>query len=96
MLRREEDLSPQQRLALESLLGRTLQSGEEVYISASNPATIIPSSLTPPQRQQSIELLKKHFADIAAKSNPNVTPDEEDGILVEAMRSVRPDYRPVE
>jgi len=85
-----KDLSPEQKLAIESLLGRTISDQEAVSVKAFAPS----SRLTNDERTAAIEKLNRYFARVDANRQP-VRADEEDAIINEALRSVRPDYRPV-
>ena len=46
MMHHVKDLSPEQRVAIESLLGRSVSEDEAVSIKALNPSAIVPSRLT--------------------------------------------------
>jgi hypothetical protein len=88
MLLNAKELSPDQKLAIEALLGRSVSEHEMVSIRAfdSRPA--------PDQRRQEIgEALRQIFAEVDAKRQP-VSSQEADDIVNEAMRSSRPRYRP--
>jgi hypothetical protein len=95
MLHRVKDLSPEQKVAVEALLGRAVSSDEAVGVRAVAPATIIPSQLSPEQRTEALRKLDSYFAKVDNRRTP-VSEEEEEAIFVEAMRSVRPHYRPVE
>ena len=95
MLHRVKDLSPEQRLAVEALLGRAVSNEEAVSVRAVVPATIIPSQLSEQQRIDALHRMDAYFAKVDAGRKP-VSDEEEEAIFLEAMRSVRPDYRPVE
>ena len=82
------DLSPDQKAALEKLLGRRVQDGEAVSVRTFEPAAV--------SRERKIEIaneLRKYFAEVDAARRP-VSDEEADDIINEAMRSVRPGYRP--
>jgi Asp-tRNA(Asn)/Glu-tRNA(Gln) amidotransferase A subunit family amidase len=82
------DLSPDQKAALEKLLGRRVHDGEAVSVRAFEPAVV--------SREQKIEIaneLRKYFAEVDAARKP-VSDAEAENIINEAMRSVRPGYRP--
>jgi Asp-tRNA(Asn)/Glu-tRNA(Gln) amidotransferase A subunit family amidase len=82
------DLSPDQKAALEKLLGRRVHDGEAVSVRAFEPAVV--------SREQKIEIaneLRKYFAEVDAARKP-VSDAEAEDIINEAMRSVRPGYRP--
>jgi hypothetical protein len=81
-------LSPEQRQAAEILLGHPVSEGDAVSIRSLDPSTIIPSRLSPDQRIQALRSLNERLAGIEADAA------EEEAIVREAMRSVRPDYRP--
>jgi hypothetical protein len=90
MIHKAKDLSSEQRLAIESLLGRAIAEQEEISIRTL-PETLPVSA---ERRRVIIEELRKHFAAVDAQRQP-VSPQEADEIINEALRSTRPNYRPV-
>ena len=88
MIRNVKDLSPDQKIAVESLLGRPVSEQETVSVQAFDPPAI-----SDQRRQEIAEALRQYFAEVDAKRQP-VSAEEADDILNEAMRSSRPDYRP--
>jgi signal transduction protein with GAF and PtsI domain len=95
MLHRVKDLSPDQKLAVEALLGRTVSNEEAVSVRAVVPASVIPSQLSKQERDQALNQIDAYFDKIDSRRKP-VTEQEQEAIFVEAMRSVRPNYRPIE
>ena len=95
MLHHVKDLSPEQKVAVEALLGRTVCNEEAVSVRAIAPATIIPSTLSPEERIEALCQLDRYFARVDAGRMP-VSEEEEEAIFIEAMKSVRPNFRPVE
>ena len=95
MLHRVKDLSPEQRLAVEALLGRAVANDETVSVRAITAATMIPSRLSQEERAEALRRLDGYFVKVDAGRKP-VSDEEEEAVLLEAMRSVRPHYRPVE
>jgi hypothetical protein len=95
MLHRVKDLSPEQKLAVEALLGRAVSNDEAVSIRAIVPANIIPSQLSQEERADALRRLDRYFAKVDARRKP-VSQEEEEAIFLEAMRSVRASYGPVE
>jgi hypothetical protein len=95
MLHRVKDLSPEQKHAVEALLGRPVSNEEAVSVRAIVPATIIPSQLSHEERVEALRRLDSYFAKVDARRKP-VSEEEEEAIFMKAMRSVRPNYRPVE
>ena len=88
MICNAKDLSPDQKAAIETLLGRRVQEGEAVSVRAFEPAAV------PHQRKLEIaDELRKYFAEVDASHRP-VSEEEAEDIITEAMRSVRPGYRP--
>jgi hypothetical protein len=87
MLHRVKDPSPEQRHAAEILLGRPVS---EEAAKSLDPAGIIPSRLSHDQR---IEALKSSVQRLAG---PAISGHEEEAAVNEAMRSVRPNYRPTD
>jgi hypothetical protein len=90
MIHKAKDLSAEQRLAIESLLGRSIAEQEEISIRAL-PQTLPVSS---ERRRAIIEELRKHFAAVDGQRRP-VSAQEADEIIDEALRSTRPDFRAV-
>ena len=95
MLHRVKDLSPEQKLAIEALLGRAISDEEAVSVRAVLPAAIVPSQFSQQERSAALRQIDKYFARIDANREP-VSEEEEEAILTEALRSARPNYRPVE
>jgi L-lactate utilization protein LutC len=88
MIRHMKDLSPDQKMAVESLLGRSVSEQETVSVQAFQPPVI-----SDQRRQQVVEGLRQYFAEVDAKRQP-VSAEEADDIINEAMRNSRPGYRP--
>lgn len=80
-----KDLSSEQKAAIESLLGRRIMEDETISVRAIAPAAN-------ERRRELVEQLRQHFAEVDARGVPG-SPEEEDEITTEAMRSVRPGYR---
>jgi len=91
MLYRVKDLSPEQRHAAEILLGHPVSEDEAVSIKSLDPATIIPSRLSPEERIAALRSLDERFA---SRPVPEVSVEEEDALVHEAFHSTRPDHRP--
>ena len=90
MIHNARDLSPDQKLAVESLLGRSISDEEEISVRALQ-AT---EGVSPQRRAEILAALKAHFAKVDAQRLP-VSAEEADNIINEALRTTRPDYRPV-
>jgi len=90
MIHKAKDLSPEQRLAVEGLLGRAIAEQENISVRALPEAP----QLSPERRREIIAALEAHFAQVDAQRQP-VSPQEADEIINEALRSTRPNYRPV-
>lgn len=95
MLHRVKDLSPEQKTAVEALLGRAVSSDEAVSVRAVTPPTVIASKLTQEERIEALRELDRYFARLDARRTP-VSEEEEEAIFLKAMRSVRSSYRPME
>jgi len=87
MIRKAKGLSADQRLVVESLLGRRVLEAETVSIEAFEPPAV-----SDQRRLEIAEELKRHFAEVDAGS-AEVSATETDDIITEAMRSSRPGYR---
>jgi len=90
MIHKARDLSPEQRLGVEGLLGRAIAEQEHISVRALPEAP----RLSPERRREIIAGLEAHFAQVDAQRQP-VSPQEADEIINEALRSTRPNYRPV-
>jgi hypothetical protein len=88
MIRNAKDLSPDQKAVIESLLGRHILEDEAISIRA-----IEPPPLSDERKRELAEQLKKYFAEVDARRKPGPREEAED-VINEAMRSVRPGYRP--
>jgi len=88
MIRNVKDLSPDQKAAIESLLGRRVLEDEAISVRA-----IEPPPLSDQRRQELAEELRKYFAAVDARRKPGSAAEAEE-ILTEAIRSTRPGYRP--
>ena len=94
MLHDVKDLSPEQRRAVENLLGRAVAEDESVSIRGIRPSAIIPSRLSSEDRKEALGKLRGYFAKVDARRTP-VSEAEEEEIINEALRSTRPGYRPI-
>lgn len=84
------DLSPEKKAALETLLGRRIQAGEAVSLRTFQPVAV--------SHRRKIEIaneLKNYFAEVDA-SRKDVSDQEAEDTVTEAMRSVRPAFRPAQ
>jgi hypothetical protein len=88
MIRNAKDLSPNQKTAIESLLGRRVLEDETISVRA-----IEPPALSDQRRQELAEELRQYFAEVDARRKPG-SAEEAEEILSEAIRSTRPGYRP--
>jgi hypothetical protein len=88
MIHNAKDLSPDQKAAIESLLGRRVLEDEAISVRA-----IEPPALSEERKRELADQLKGYFAEVDARRNPG-SADEAEEIINEAMRSVRPGYRP--
>jgi hypothetical protein len=94
MLHHVKDLSPDQKRAIENLLGHPVSEDESVSIKSIRPSAIIPPQLSPDERKEALEKLRGYFAKVDAQRKP-VSEKEEEEIINEALRSTRPNYRPI-
>jgi hypothetical protein len=88
MMLNAKELSSDQKLAIEALLGRPVSENEMVSIRAFELRAV-----SAQRRQEIAEELRRIFAEVDAKRQP-VSAQEADDIVNEAMRSSRPHYRP--
>lgn len=88
MIHKAKDLSPDQRATIESLLGRRILEDEAISIRAIEPPT-----LSEGRRQELLEQLQRYFAEVDARRQAG-SPEEAEEVINEALKSVRPGYRP--
>jgi hypothetical protein len=90
MIHKAKDLSPGQKMALESLLSRAISEQDEISIRLLQP----PPGVSPERRQEILEALRPYFGQVDAQRQAG-SPQEADDIINEALRSTRREYRPV-
>jgi L-lactate utilization protein LutC len=88
MIHKAKDLSPEQKVAIESLVGRQVLEEEAVSVRAFEPPT-----LSDRRRQEIVDALKQYFAEVDA-SRKAVSAEEAEETVTEAIRSTRPHYAP--
>lgn len=88
MICNAHDLSPDQKAVLETLLGRRVQDSESVSVRSFEPVTV-----SPERKLEIANELRNYFAEVDAARQP-VADEEAENLMIEAMRSVRPGYRP--
>jgi hypothetical protein len=89
MIRNAKTLSPDQKAAIESLLGRQLLESEDISVRAFEPAPV-----SDQRRREIADELRKYFAEVDANRR-DVSDEEAEEIIDEALRTTRPNYRPV-
>ena len=89
MIRNAKNLSPDQKAAIESLLGRRLLESEDIIVRAFEP-----SPISDRRRLEIAHELRKYFAEVDARRK-DVSDDEAEEIVNEALRSTRPHYEPL-
>jgi hypothetical protein len=87
MIVQANELTPQQKAAIEELLGRQLLEREQIDVSALDDPTVAQD------RQRAAEELRK-FLNTPRKPRLGVSEDELEDAMLEAIRSERPNYRP--
>jgi hypothetical protein len=87
MIVQSEELSPNQKAAIEELIGRPLLDRETISVS-----TLPPSALA--NRQAAAEKLQK-FLEETVRPRPGVSEEELEAAILEAIRSERPRFRPM-
>jgi hypothetical protein len=74
------------------LLGHAVSENEAVSIKSLGLSTVIPSRLSPEARVEALKALNQR---LASSSGPDDDAEEEAAAVDEALRSTRPNYRPV-
>ena len=88
-----KDLSSDQKAVIEGLLGRRVLDDDTVTIRAIPAPHLSEEHRSEEHRQGQVAQLKRYFAEVDSRREP-VSAEEADEVLTEAMRSVRPGYRP--
>jgi hypothetical protein len=81
------ELSPDQKTTLEGLLGKTLGDKDAVSLRA------LPDEKSPEQRAAAEGLIK--FLEARRKLRPEVSDEDLESSMLEAIRSERPNFRPM-
>lgn len=87
MIHKAKDLSPSQKSAVESLLGRPVAAQESISVRAL-PQT---REVSPERRDEIIQRMNQHFSQVDAQRR-EASPEEAADVLDEALRSARPGY----
>ena len=88
MIHKAKDLSREQKVVIESLLGRQVLDDEAISVRA-----VEPPVLSDQQKRELAEDLRKYFAEVDSRRPPG-SAEAAESILTEALRSSRPGYRP--
>ena len=91
MVYQVKDLSPEQRHAAEVLLGQPVAEEDAVSIERIEAGKSAP----PLSQEERMEAWRKLSERFAQTPRPEVTETEEDAVATEALRSIKPSYRPV-
>jgi hypothetical protein len=86
MTHQVKDLSADQRLAIESLVGRPLRDDESLTI---RPSHILKEAPTGKEREHLFRRYQDHLDELARRVT-NVSEDEIEAVVDEAIRHVRP------
>ena len=89
MIRNAEDLSPDEKTIIESLIGRRMTEDEAISVRA-----IERPSLSDERRMETLRGLQAYFEQVD-KQRQKTSAEEADAIIDEALRSTRPHYRSV-
>jgi hypothetical protein len=88
MIHKAKDLSPDEKLLIEHLLGRRVLEEEAISVRAFEPPAI-----SEERRLELAAQLKQYFSEVDASRKPD-SASEADEVISEAIRSSRPGYRP--
>ncbi len=79
----------------EAWFGRPVSQKEIVSVKAIAPGAIVASNLSPDQRKRALVSLQEYFQKVDGNRKA-VSETEEEAILTEAIRTVRPNYRSID
>ncbi|MGA3212583.1 MAG: hypothetical protein ABSD20_14855 [Terriglobales bacterium] len=88
MIHNVNDLLPEEKRAVEKLVGRALSGQDDISIRVLRPA----SQLSAERRLEILDGLKAYFAQIDSQQEA-VSHEQADEVIDEALRSSRPAYR---
>jgi hypothetical protein len=90
MIRKAADLSEDQKLAIESLIGQRLSEQDNVSVRK------LPTQpeLSAERRKEIAEGLRRYFAQVDVQRQP-MSEEEAEALINERLRSVKPGYRPI-
>jgi len=88
MIHKAKDLSADQRVLIEKLLGRRVMEGETISVRAFESPR-----LSAERRREVADQLRRYFAEVDT-NRKSASSDQADEVLTEAIRSARPGYRP--
>jgi hypothetical protein len=88
MIHKAADLSEDQKLAIESLIGQRLSEQDKVSVRRLPPQP----ELSAERRQEIAEGLRRYFAQVDAQRRP-ISEEEAEDVIDEAVRSIKPGYR---
>ena len=91
MIRHVKELSTDQRVAIESLLGSQLDDAETLSI---RPVPVIQDAPPLERPREIARNLRDYFARIDGRQR-DASPEELDDAIDEALRHVRPSYKPI-
>jgi hypothetical protein len=91
MIRHVKELSTDQRVVIESILGRALDDAETLSI---RPVPVIRDAPPLDRRREIAGELRDYFARIDGQQR-DASPEELDDAIDEALRHVRPSYKPI-
>lgn len=87
MIHRAKDLTPDQRLLIEHLLGRRVLEEEAISVRAFEPPALSDES-----RREVARRLEQYFAALDGQREPGL-PAEAEELIAEAIRTARPGFR---
>ena len=91
MVRHVKELSADQRVAIESILGRSLSDGESLSI---RPVPVVRPAPSLERRREIARSLRDYFARIDARQSA-LSDEELDNAIDEALNYVRPSHKPI-
>ena len=91
MVHSVKDMSADQRVAVESLLGRQLRDEEKVSI---RPIPVTKDAPSLSRRLEISEAMREYFARVDAQRK-DVPEEEIDAAIDEALRHARPSHKPI-
>ncbi len=92
MVHSVKSLTADQRSVIESLIGRRVAESESINLQVLPLDQILPDGIPEEQRSAALSAFRGYFAKVDSMRE-DISQEEEDAIVEEALRSIKPHYQ---